>query len=156
MYFPSRCSYSRASSVGVLLIATTSSTSGIETRPSGRTGTVTVSSGLRQTKMFRLSPGPMRYSPEGREEAGGAGGSSGAPPHPPIDSMAAVNKAPKNVRCTFRPAQRARPERILCQANARHQNRDAQSSIHGQLLPVELCYSIEASDWQCRCRLSVR
>src|SRR5207248_747404 len=82
MYLPSRCSYSRAREVGVLPIATTSSTSGIETRPSGRTGTVTVSSGLRHTKIFRLSPGPMRYSADGNEEAGGAGGSSGAPPHP--------------------------------------------------------------------------
>src|SRR5271165_4971324 len=103
MYLPSRCSYSRARAVGVLPIATTSSTSGIETRPSGRTGTVTVSSGLRQTKMFKLSPGPIRYSAEGSEEAGGAGGSSGAPPHPAIDNTAAANKAPKPVRCTFRP-----------------------------------------------------
>ena len=55
--------------VGVLPIATTSSTSGIERRPSGRTGTVTVSSGLRQTKMFRLSPGPIRYSADGKRRS---------------------------------------------------------------------------------------
>src|SRR5262252_10093341 len=79
MYFAKRISYSRASAVGVLPIATTSSTSGIETRPSGRTGTVTVSSGLRHTKMFRLSPGPMRYSADGSDDGGGAGGNSGAP-----------------------------------------------------------------------------
>src|SRR5215469_16280978 len=103
MYFASRCSYSRARAVGVLPIATTSSTSGIETRPSGRTGTVTVNSGLRQTKMFRLSPGPMRYSADGNEEAGGAGGNSGAPPHPASVTTVVANKTPNKMRCTFCP-----------------------------------------------------
>jgi hypothetical protein len=56
---------------------------------------------LRQTKMFKLSPGPMRYSADGSEEAGGAGGNSGAPPHPATDNVAPANKAPRNVRRTF-------------------------------------------------------
>jgi hypothetical protein len=101
IYCASRCSYSRARAVGVFPIATTSSTSGIETRPSGRTGTVTVNSGLRHTKMLRLSPGPMRYSADGSDEAGGAGGSSGVPPHPAMTSTATAATAPDNVRCTF-------------------------------------------------------
>src|SRR6267378_4709581 len=101
-YFESRSSNSRASVVGDLPIATTSSTSGIESLPSGRTGTVSVSSGLRQTKMFRASPGPIRYSAEGSEEAGGAGGNGGAPPHPATMSTTAAVIAPKNVRCTLR------------------------------------------------------
>jgi hypothetical protein len=45
----------------------------------------------------------MRYSADGNEEAGGAGGSSGAPPHPAVESTAAVNKAPKKTRCTSFP-----------------------------------------------------
>src|SRR5689334_12350275 len=83
-------------------MATTSSTSGIETRPSGRTGTVTVSSGLRHTKMLRLSPGPIRYSAEGKEEAGGAGGNGGAPPHPARRRVAIAATAPNDVLRTFR------------------------------------------------------
>ena len=101
MYFARRCSYSRASAVGVLPIATTSSTSGIETRPSGRTGTVTVSSGLRHTKISRPSPGPIRYSAEGNEEAGGAGGSSGAPPQPATARRTAAVIARKNLPRTL-------------------------------------------------------
>src|SRR5215469_6909238 len=102
MYFANRFSYSRASAVGVLPIATTSSTSGIETRPSGRTGTVTVSSGLRHTKIFRLSPGPIRYSAEGNEAAGGGGGNSGAPPHPAWVRTEAAVIALRTVRRTLR------------------------------------------------------
>jgi hypothetical protein len=49
----------------------------------------------------------MRYSADGNEEAGGAGGSSGAPPHPAVESTAAVNKAPKKTRCTSLPPPRA-------------------------------------------------
>jgi len=87
-----------------LPIATTSSTSGIEKRP-GRTGTVTVNSGLRQTKMFRLSPGPMRYSAEGSEEAGGAGGSSGAPPHPVTAKPTTAANATKKCDARAAPVQ---------------------------------------------------
>src|SRR6516165_7767704 len=101
IYLASRCSYSRARAVGVLPIATTSSTRGIDTRPAGRTGTVTVNSGLRHTKMFRLSPGPIRYSADGSEEAGGAGGNSGAPPHP-ARTRPTTAKPRKKVRYTFR------------------------------------------------------
>ncbi len=78
MYLPSRCSRIRASWVGVLPMATTSSTSGIDNRPSGRTSTLMLSSGLRHTKMFNLSPGPMMYSLDGNADAGGAGGKGGA------------------------------------------------------------------------------
>ena len=78
MYFARRCSSSRASWVVVLPIATTSSTSGIDSRPSGRTSTAMLNSGLRHTKMFNLSPGPMMYSLDGSEDAGGAGGRGGA------------------------------------------------------------------------------
>src|SRR5271166_3903340 len=102
IYLPSSCSYSRAKVVGVLPIATTSSTSGIERRPSGRTGTVIDNSGLRQTKMFRLSPGPIRYSAEGSDDAGGAGGKDGAPPHPATKRAVAAVMAREHVRCTLR------------------------------------------------------
>src|SRR6516162_2870686 len=101
IYLPSSCSYSRARAVGVLPIATTSSTSGIESRPSGRTGTVIDNSGLRQTKMFRLSPGPIRYSADGSDDAGGAGGSVG-PPHPVTKRAVAAVIARRYVRCTLR------------------------------------------------------
>src|ERR1700730_7766336 len=101
-YFESLSSNSRASVVGDLPIATTSSTSGIDSLPSGRTGTVSVSSGLRQTKIFRLSPGPIRYSAEGSDEAGGAGGNGGAPPHPVTMRTTTAVIARKNVRCTLR------------------------------------------------------
>src|SRR5215469_5470800 len=100
-YFASRCSYSRARVLGVLPIATTSSTSGIERRPSGRTGTVTVNSGLRQTKIFRLSPGPIRYSADGSEDAGGAGGNVGPPPHAETSRTMAAVKARNPVRYTL-------------------------------------------------------
>src|SRR5215471_13948683 len=126
MYFASRFSYSRASDVGVLPIATTSSTSGIETRPSGRTGIVTVSSGLRQTKILRLLPGPMRYSADGSDDAGGAGGNSGAPPHPARPNMTAATIAQRDLRRTFRPLFRVpRPLSILIQLNTRRPNCDA-------------------------------
>ncbi len=62
MYLPSDFSMSRASAVGVLPSAGRSSTSGVVTFPSGRTGTVIESSGLRQTMMFTESSGPMMYS----------------------------------------------------------------------------------------------
>ena len=74
----------------------------IESRPSGRTGTVIDNSGLRQTKMLRLSPGPMRYSAEGRDDAGGAGGRVGPPPHPATKRAVAAVMARKPVRCTLR------------------------------------------------------
>src|SRR6267142_277037 len=101
-YFESRSSNSRASVVGDLPIATTSSTSGIESLPSGRTGTVSVSSGLRQTKMFRASPGPIRYSAEWSDDAVGDVGNGGAPPNTSAMSTTAAVIAPKNVRCTLR------------------------------------------------------
>jgi hypothetical protein len=50
---------SRASKVGVLPIAGMSSISGPAISPSGRTGTDIESSGLRQTMILTLSPGPM-------------------------------------------------------------------------------------------------
>ena len=59
MYSDSAFSISRASWDEVLPTATRSSTSGVEILPSGRTGTVTESSGLRQTKIWIESPGPM-------------------------------------------------------------------------------------------------
>src|SRR4051812_21654331 len=61
-YSPRTFSISRASTDGVLPTATMSSTSGVEILPSGRTGTVAVSSGLRQTNTWRVSPGPMMWS----------------------------------------------------------------------------------------------
>ena len=51
-------STSRAISVVVLPCATSSSTKGVETLPSGRTGTEEDNSGLRQTMMLKASPGP--------------------------------------------------------------------------------------------------
>src|SRR5260370_41979690 len=101
MYVASRCTNSRARVVGVLPIATTSSTSGIESLPSGRTGTVRVSSGLRQTKIFKLSPGPIRYSADGSDDAGGAGGNGGAPPHAETESTVTSGRDVKTVRLTL-------------------------------------------------------
>ena len=57
-YSDSTFSISRASCEGLLPTATMSSTNGVEIFPSGRTGTVTVSSGLRQTNTCKTSPGP--------------------------------------------------------------------------------------------------
>jgi hypothetical protein len=59
MYSASFVSMSRASSEGVLPTATMSSISGVDTLPSGRTGTDTDNSGLRQTNTWIVSPGPM-------------------------------------------------------------------------------------------------
>ena len=59
MYLPSAFSRSRASCVGDLPSAGRSSTSGVVTLPSGRTGTDMESSGLRQTMMLSVSSGPM-------------------------------------------------------------------------------------------------
>ena len=61
MYFSSAFSMSRASAVESLPSAGRSSTSGVVMRPSGRTGTLIESSGLRQTMMFTVSSGPMTY-----------------------------------------------------------------------------------------------
>ena len=58
-YFSSFFSISRAIWTEVLPCATSSSISGVENLPSGRTGTDIDSSGLRQTMMLMLSPGPM-------------------------------------------------------------------------------------------------
>jgi hypothetical protein len=52
-------SISRATAVEVLPWATSSSTSGAEILPSGRTGTDSDNSGLRQTMMLSVSPAPM-------------------------------------------------------------------------------------------------
>ena len=60
MYLESAFSTSRASAVGVLPSAARSSTSGVEILPSGRTGTVIDSSGLRHTMMLTVSSGPIR------------------------------------------------------------------------------------------------
>src|ERR1051326_8420474 len=70
-YFDSRFSTSRASIVGVWPTATISSTSGIEIRPSGRTGAAIDNSGLRQTKISSESPGPIWYSAVGVGDPGG-------------------------------------------------------------------------------------
>src|SRR4051794_1390799 len=74
MYFASRFSISRASTAGVVPVAGTSWTSGIARRPSGRTATVTDSSGLRQTKILSTSPGPIWYGGACDIAVGGAGG----------------------------------------------------------------------------------
>ena len=75
-YSASTFSISRASCEGVLPTATMSSTSGVEILPSGRTGTVTDSSGLRQTNTCKVSPGPMMYS--GVDDgSGGTGAAAG-------------------------------------------------------------------------------
>jgi len=58
-YLPSCFSISRDISTEFLHCAVSSSIRGVENLPSGRTGTDIESSGLRQTMMFRLSPGPM-------------------------------------------------------------------------------------------------
>ena len=58
-YSPSTVSMSRDSCGAVLPIATMFSTSGVEILPSGRTGIVTDSSGLRHTNTCNTSPGPM-------------------------------------------------------------------------------------------------
>ena len=60
MNLASAFSMSRARSVGLRPSATRSSTSGVEMRPSGRTGTASDSSGLRQTMMLTVSSGPIR------------------------------------------------------------------------------------------------
>jgi len=60
MYLVSAFSMSRSSSVGVLPIATMSSTSGVVIFPSGRTGTMIDRSALRQTITLIVSSGPMR------------------------------------------------------------------------------------------------
>jgi hypothetical protein len=57
---PKACSISRASWVEVLPLAAKSSTSGVVILPSGRTATVSDTSGLRQTMMLTESPGPIR------------------------------------------------------------------------------------------------
>ncbi len=62
MYLPSAFSISRASWVGDLPSAGRSSTSGVVTLPSGRTGTDIDSSGLRQTMMLTVSSDPITYS----------------------------------------------------------------------------------------------
>ena len=61
-YFSSCFSMSRATCTGVLPCACSSSTSGVDTLPSGRTGTDIDSSGLRDTMMFSESPAPMMYA----------------------------------------------------------------------------------------------
>src|SRR5580704_3084510 len=63
-----------ASSAGVFPTATISSTSGIEMRPSGRTGTSIDSSGLRHTNIDSLSPGPITYCDMATSGGGGGGG----------------------------------------------------------------------------------
>src|SRR4051794_12014234 len=82
IYLASRFSTSRASSAGVFPVAMTSWTSGIERRPSGRTGTVTDSSGLRQTKTLSTSPGPIWYSAVSCVDVTGAGGNVWPKTHP--------------------------------------------------------------------------
>jgi len=52
--------------------------------------------------MFRLSPGPIRYSAEGSDDAGGAGGNDGDPPHPVTKRIVAAVIARRHVRCTMR------------------------------------------------------
>ncbi len=59
MYLTSAFSMSRSSSVGVLPSASRSSISGVVIRPSGRTGTLSDNSGLRQTMTLTTSDGPM-------------------------------------------------------------------------------------------------
>ena len=54
--------------------AGTSSTSGVVTLPSGRTGTIIDSSGLRQTMMFTVSSGPIMYWKSDVAASRGAGG----------------------------------------------------------------------------------
>src|SRR5262245_21898434 len=61
------------SSWGVSPSALTSSRSGTEMFPSGRTGTSTESSGLRQTLIFKRSVTPIRYSFSASEGSGGGG-----------------------------------------------------------------------------------
>src|SRR5271156_6322058 len=81
MYLDRFLSISRPKSLGVLPIATTFSTSGIVIRPSGRTVTVVLNSGLRQTKIAKLSPGPITYCDEANPVGGTGGGVP--PPQPP-------------------------------------------------------------------------
>ena len=78
MYLDRRCSSSRAELGWRLADRDHVLTSGIDNRPSGRTSTLMLNSGLRHTNMFSLSPGPMMYSLDGSDEAGGAGGNGGA------------------------------------------------------------------------------
>src|SRR4030095_5280338 len=73
-YSASTFSISRASCEDVLPTATMSSTSGVDILPSGRTGTVTDSSGLRQTNTCTVSPGPITYSGLATTVPGGSAG----------------------------------------------------------------------------------
>src|SRR6266851_351506 len=154
MYFASRCSNSRARAVGVLPIATTSSTSGIESLPSGRTGTVRVSSGLRQTKIFKLSPGPIRYSADGSDDAGGAGGNGGAPPHAATENAMTAVIALKHVRYTLRSCSAFHtPANIDSQQMVGTNLRTSIIPLRGLLLPQDACaIPPKTLVAQCSCR----
>ena len=59
MYLASECSRSLAKTEGVFPAACMSETSGVDILPSGRTGMISESSGLCQTTILTLSPGPI-------------------------------------------------------------------------------------------------
>ena len=81
IYWPSAIFMSSASMRGVLPTAGMSLMSGVVIRPSGRTWTFDESSGLRHTKMFSWSSGPITYSSPGCSwfATKGAGGKADEP-----------------------------------------------------------------------------
>ena len=81
-------------------MAIMSSTNGVEIRPSGLTGTVIDSSGLRQTNIFNESPGPIRYSALARADSGGAGGSVFSGPQPDKPHARRTSPIPRPVHRT--------------------------------------------------------
>src|SRR5690606_39118963 len=82
---PSLLRIASATDIGVRPPADTSPTSGTEIMPSGRTGTVTESSGFRQTLTWIWSSTPIRYALTGAENS--ASSACAADTHAPISNI---------------------------------------------------------------------